>query len=455
MNKKIFTTLLAVAMLASSTAAFAAEDTTTENTPVLISEAEVVSAAYTMTEAEVKDGAVNGIDVKDCFILNENGEAVELKDGDTVKVFAAEGKSTVVVVTETEGVAVDVDTYKTSDTFGVVINSVEELALNIDENSDIVDLNGEKVAHTELDGKDLVVFYNMATMSIPAQTNPLKVVVLPAQKVEAREDEAVEEIKFESAYTSTEAEIGEGSFEIIKNTNSIVLNMNGEIIEPVTGKAMIYQKKVSEDDSEIYIMQDEEAVMAVNVDVFTDNGEMLVNAANTLALIIGEETEVVNLDGEAVEELSGKSLAVFYDISTRSIPAQTTPKKVVVLENAASEEVVVDYTKVTSLTAGDKEIGAISFDSAKNTFMVPVRAISEALGYDVAWEGETKTVTIASGEEKAQMVIGENAYVGSEEVALEAAPELREDRTYAPVSFFEKVLGAVISVVDSVLSINK
>lgn len=450
MNKKIFTTLLAIAMLASSTAVFAAEDTITEETPVLISAPVEIAAGYTMTEDEVKDGAVNGTAVKDCFILNEKGEAVELKDGDTVKLFTAEGKSAVIIVTEEE-VAVDVDTYKTSDTFGVVIDSDGELALNIDETSDIVDLNGEKVAHTELDGKDLVVFYNMATMSIPAQTNPLKVIVLPAQKVEARENEAVEEIKFESAYTSTEATISEGMIEDIKKAESIVFNSNGEIVEPKAGNAIIYKKDGAKD---VVVLADEEAVMAVNVDVFADNGEMLVNAANTLALNIGEDTVVVNLDGEAVEELSGKSLAVFYDFSTRSIPAQTTPKKVVVLESAVAEE-VVDYTKVTSLTVGDKEIGAISFDSEKNTFMVPIRAISEALGFDVAWEGETKTVTIASGEEKAQMVIGENAYVGSEEVALEAAPELRNDRTYAPVSFFEKVIGAVVSVVDSILSINK
>ena len=176
MNKKIFTTLLAVAMLASSTAALAAEETTTGETPVLISETETKAAKYTVADAEVKDGAIEGVDLNASVILNTKGEAVELKDGDKVKVFTSESTDAIVIVMDAE-IAVDVDTYKVSETFGAVVNSTEELALNVDENTDITDLNGEKVAHTELADKDLIVFYSMATMSIPAQMPTLEIIV--------------------------------------------------------------------------------------------------------------------------------------------------------------------------------------------------------------------------------------------------------------------------------------
>ena len=450
MNKKIFTTLLAVAMLASSTAALAAEETTTGETPVLISETETKAAKYTVADAEVKDGAIEGVDLNASVILNTKGEAVELKDGDKVKVFTSESTDAIVIVMDAE-IAVDVDTYKVSETFGAVVNSTEELALNVDENTDITDLNGEKVAHTELADKDLIVFYSMATMSIPAQTNPDKIVVL-GKAVEAKSDDNKDETAtpdFKSAYEVVEAEIGEGSFEIIKNTNSIVLNMKGEVIEPVTGKALIYT--MADEEAEVYVMLDEEAEVMVDVDIYSKGDGMLVNTANTLALNLEDSTEIVNLDGEKVNSLAGKSLAVFYTTSTRSIPAQTTPVKVVVLEKSVEEAPAVDYTKVTTLKAGETEIGQISFDIDKNTFMIPVRAVAEALGYTVGWEGETKTVSLAKDDVNATMVIGTNSYSDTE---LEAAPEIREDRTFVPSSFFEKVLGAVVSVVDAVLSIN-
>ena len=454
MNKKIFTTLLAVAMLASSTAAFAAEETTTGETPVLISEAAEQTAKYTVTDAEVKDGAVEGIDLNTSVVLNTKGEACELKDGDTVKVFTSESTDAIIIVMDAE-IAVDVDTYKVSDTFGAYVNSTEELALNVDENTDITDLNGEKVAHTELADNDLIVFYSMATMSIPAQTNPDKVVVL-GKAVQAKADDAQDEVTdeiatpdFKSAYEMTEAEIDEAALETIKADGSIVLNMKGEIIEPVAGKALVYTS--TDEEATVYVMVDEESEFLVDVDVYVKGDGVLVNAANTLAITLGDETETVKFDEDVVGSLKGRHLAVFYTTSTRSIPAQTTPVKVVVLDKIAEEAPEVDFTKVTALKAGETEIGAVSFDIDKNIFMIPVRAVAEALGYTVGWEGETKTVSVVKDDVNATMVIGTNSYAGTE---LEAAPEIIEDRTFVPSSFFEKVLGAVVSVVDTVLSIN-
>ena len=59
---------------------------------------------------------------------------------------------------------------------------------------------------------------------------------------------------------------------------------------------------------------------------------MLTGAGNTLALNLTEDVEIVDRDGNPTqEELANKDLLVFYDASTRSIPAQTTPTKIVVL----------------------------------------------------------------------------------------------------------------------------
>ena len=87
--------------------------------------------------------------------------------------------------------------------------------------------------------------------------------------------------------------------------------------------------------AEIIIIEDPEAESPVFTwaDTFVAGEEgMLVGLGNTLALNMSEDVEIVDRDGQAWEdELENMDLLVFYDVSTKSIPAQTTPLKVVVL----------------------------------------------------------------------------------------------------------------------------
>ena len=86
----------------------------------------------------------------------------------------------VVIVNNPEGNIVDVDTYTKSDSLGMYINGANTLAINVDENTEIVPSNGTRIRidHTDLAGRDLVVFYDITTMSLPPQASPKKVVVL-------------------------------------------------------------------------------------------------------------------------------------------------------------------------------------------------------------------------------------------------------------------------------------
>jgi len=70
---------------------------------------------------------------------------------------------------------------------------------------------------------------------------------------------------------------------------------------------------------------------SIHVDRFSA-GELLVSGDGMLALRIDENTQIITTDGEAFEgEVDGLDLVVIYDVSTRSIPAQTTPIVVIVL----------------------------------------------------------------------------------------------------------------------------
>ncbi len=56
-----------------------------------------------------------------------------------------------------------------------------------------------------------------------------------------------------------------------------------------------------------------------------------------MKLNIGENTVIMNTKGECrvftAEDIKNKNAAVIYDVTTRSIPAQTTPLLVLLLED--------------------------------------------------------------------------------------------------------------------------
>lgn len=169
----------------------------------------------------------------------------------------------------------------------------------------------------------------------------------------------------------------------------------------------------------------------LNVEVDYFNKE-LVNSDNTLKLNISDETKVLLQNGEEYKgKLEDKKLVVFYGASTKSIPAQTTPEKVIVLmEDVASMSIVVNGNIVEAPKAYINEQGIV---------MVPIRAISEALDYKVEWEQNTKSVTL---NKAISLSIGKDyyTYMRMAPIELGTAPVLINSRTFVPLSFFTEVL---------------
>ena len=228
----------------------------------------------------------------------------------------------------------------------------------------------------------------------------------------------------------------------------------------------------------IMIRDDDEldSIVLSDVDTYLQNDDMLVNAANTLALNIDEKTVVVDTEGKEVsaDDLNRKDLIVLFSDTTRSIPAQTTPTKVIVigenetalnnidaaLESADTEptaepetipEIVVDFGAVTEVKVGDKNITNVY--TKGDTVMVPLREIVETLGLTVDWDGELKAVMIGGGIYSLQ--IGQNSYVKGRmtPVELKFAPEITNDLTYVPAEYFTEILEAQVTA-DSANTIS-
>ncbi len=192
------------------------------------------------------------------------------------------------------------------------------------------------------------------------------------------------------------------------------------------------------------IVIDGEGETLVDVGTYQKQEEGYINAAGSL--VINTQDNVFDANGEKVDaDIDGKTVVALYTMSTRSIPPQTTPEKIIVLnsrigdgdqEGEVEEEVAVEAVKVA---AGEVTVDITDIDGVK---VVPVRAIAEALDLEVAWDGELKAVTIGTVPMGVNFVVGTNAYNKSRMMPqeLEAAPVIIEDRTFVPVSFFETIL---------------
>lgn len=301
-----------------------------------------------------------------------------------------------------------------------------------------------------------------AIVAPSASANGGEAVVTNAQNDEAQKPQ-VQPIFIKVAGTVDNVEVRDNAtYYTVKegeNINVFVVNEDTLVFDN-TGKEVKFQKgdKVMaytyankpmlmiyppQYNPEVLLVETEE-MGSVTVDFFNKD---LVNADNTLKLNVGKETAVQSLSGKdvTVEDLAEQHLLVFYTITTMSIPAQTPPSKVVVLDTIVEEPGEVDPGEVDpgevdpSESAVD-EIIKSDFYEVEGTTMVPLRLIAEELGFNV--ESTGKGAIVSKGALSYTITRGEKAYGYNKALRyFKVAPALLEaTKTYVPVEFVEELI---------------
>jgi len=77
--------------------------------------------------------------------------------------------------------------------------------------------------------------------------------------------------------------------------------------------------------------------------------------------------------------------------------------------------------------------------------LVPMRAIFEALGTDLDWDGPTQTVTATKDQTTVTLIIGSRTvYKTGAPIVLDVAPKIVNNRTLVPLRFVSEALGASV-----------
>lgn len=118
-----------------------------------------------------------------------------------------------------------------------------------------------------------------------------------------------------------------------------------------------------------------------------------------------------------------------------------TSKKIGILKLPENYDLDNGTTKFISVLINDKKV---YFDQDpiihSNRVLVPIRAVMESMGANVAWD-ENNYVTVTKGDRKIELTIGETeALLNGEIVYLDVPAEIISGRTLVPVRFIAQCL---------------
>ncbi len=163
------------------------------------------------------------------------------------------------------------------------------------------------------------------------------------------------------------------------------------------------------------------------------------------------ETAMSNAyDEQAIYAADGKDNNVIDDVADYSNVVKEAFINVVTSgrdnDNLFTTKVVVPVGEAYLMAGTTRvELDVPAYISADNYTMLPVRAVSKALGVNtnnVIWSAETRTITIMYGQRIITMVVGDKTInVNGSAIPASSAPEITGDRAFLPMRDLATALG--------------
>lgn len=117
--------------------------------------------------------------------------------------------------------------------------------------------------------------------------------------------------------------------------------------------------------------------------------------------------------------------------------------------SAEAEKVTVTYDGIEIVFPD-----AQPFVDVRDRTLVPIRFVSEAMGADVDWEENTRTVIIQKDNDDIRYTIGQPvAYLNDEMFTFDSYGILKNDRTFVPLRFIAEMLSCDVDWIDETYTV--
>ena len=181
-------------------------------------------------------------------------------------------------------------------------------------------------------------------------------------------------------------------------------------------------------DAAVLVVRNEGNPGAAFVGIVGDDG---LASDGSIKLNISGDTKITRQsDGAAFKGgIEKRAVIAYYAVTSRSLPPQAL----------VTQAVVLDKSGVPVFVNGKRLQNAAARVKPDGTVIAPLRAIVEALGHTVTWDDATQSARVGVA---IVVTIGSSDYLVGKAapIKLDAAAELINNRTYAPVSFYESIL---------------
>jgi len=203
-----------------------------------------------------------------------------------------------------------------------------------------------------------------------------------------------------------------------------------------------------------YSLNDEQLVATLTVDSLTATAAVGKNSKVTFTLPASAMEELGGGSFEGEVSLVNFNKAVF-KLTITDLPEKEEPQPPEEPTTITLELTVGSNTLKVSGEAVEMDVAPYLKDGR---VMVPVRFLAEALGLPVDYDfsDPTNKIVTVHAVEDIVLTIGSNkALVGTQEVELDAAPEIVNGRTMVPVRFVAETLGFDVQWADGVVTLTQ
>ena len=192
-------------------------------------------------------------------------------------------------------------------------------------------------------------------------------------------------------------------------------------------------KDVNNVDLKAYVDSKSAEDANVSIDV---NGVQVKEGKATFSVYSDKET-TADIRLVAVAQNKYYAGTLTYAFGEQDIPVDTSVVMTIGSNDFVVNNEVVNVEDAAPYVANDRTY-------------VPFRALGEAIGAEVNWDNDARTVTYTLGKTEVVMTIGETTYtVNGEEKTMDVAPEITNDRTYVPVRFVGEALGFKVTALSA------
>lgn len=131
------------------------------------------------------------------------------------------------------------------------------------------------------------------------------------------------------------------------------------------------------------------------------------------------------------------------------IKIEPKPDESNIVYDAEKKQVILTIDKKEANVFGELKTNDVAPIIRNSRTMLPARFIAESLGAMVAWQEETKTVTVTRDSTELKLLINSDiAYINGEPKKLDSPAFIENDRTYTPLRFIAEALSAKIDWIE-------